>query len=129
MNTVMDTAMEGGELLLAFSLRNVSEQDLTIEFGSGQQYDFAVYNDREEEVYRWSDSYSFTMALVEKEIKKGDRLEYADSWDMKDREGNPVPDGVYTIKVFILARVLNIEGRVNPDEFLAESTIELVTPR
>ncbi|QMV43104.1 BsuPI-related putative proteinase inhibitor [Cohnella cholangitidis] len=129
LNTVMDTAMEDGELLLTFSLRNVSERDLTIEFGSGQQYDFAVYNARKEEVYRWSDSYSFTMALVEKEIKKGDRLDYAENWDLKDREGNPVPDGVYTIKVSIVAQVVNTEGRVNADDFLAESTIDLVTPR
>jgi hypothetical protein len=129
LDTVMETAMEGGELLLAFSLRNKSEQDLTIEFGSGQQYDFVVYNDREEEIYRWSDSYSFTAALVEKEIKKGGRFDYAEKWDLKDREGNPIPDGVYTIKVSIMAHAVNVEGRVNPEELLTESTIELVTPR
>ncbi|WP_080837057.1 BsuPI-related putative proteinase inhibitor [Cohnella massiliensis] len=60
--TTMDTVKADGEIDIHFSLKNISGKDLQINHGSGQQYDIWVYNDQDEEVYRWSYNKAFTQA-------------------------------------------------------------------
>ncbi len=128
LKTTLEAVLEDKKLMINFSLRNISNKDLKISFGSGQQYDIFVYNVQNEEVFTWSNNYSFTQALIERDIKKGDSLVYTENWDLKDNGGNPISKGVYTIKVLIMGHVTIGEGRVNPEELIAESTIELFAP-
>jgi len=88
---------------LAFSVKNVSGRELKLTFGSGMQYDFAVYDGRHDEVYRWSLDKSFTQALIEKKLKRDEALEFEEEWSLADNSGAPVPDGDYTVRLIIHA--------------------------
>jgi hypothetical protein len=124
-DTALETTLEDRKLNLNFVVRNISGDDLVLSFGSGQQYDFVVYDSRNEEVYRWSNDKAFTLALVEMDLRKGDSLSYAESWDLKDNDGNPVPKGAYTIKVWITAHVIVKDAKASPEGMEAEAAIEL----
>ncbi|WP_239616007.1 BsuPI-related putative proteinase inhibitor [Cohnella mopanensis] len=124
-DTLMDTVVEDGKLNLNFAVHNISGDNVELSFGAGQQYDYVVYNSRNEEVYKWSNDKAFTLALVELDLKKGDSLSYAESWDLKDNDGNPVSKGAYTIKVWITAHVAMKDAKVFPEGMSAESAIEL----
>ena len=86
-----------------FELKNNSTEDKVLQFGSGQQFEITVENEEGEEVYRYSDGKYFTMAIVFREIKAGESIEWQDSWDMKDKDGKELSEGKYTATIEILS--------------------------
>lgn len=121
--TVMEQVQAGGKIDLYFSLANISGKDLQVVHGSGQRYDIWVYNDRDEEVYRWSYDKAFTAALIERKLKKSAKLEFHEEWNLQDNQGKPVPAGIYTIVVKVMLGLGS--GTVSQDELTAQSTVEL----
>lgn len=69
---------QAGELAIAtITLYNFSSQTITLRYGSGQLYDLYLKDEKQEqELWRWSQDKFFTMALVQKELKAGEILEY-----------------------------------------------------
>lgn len=121
--TKLTIKQERDKATLHFSLMNQSEQDQNLTFGSGQQFEITAVSEEGVEVYRWSHGKMFTMALIEKVMNKGDKLEFEEIWEMVDNEGKPVPDGTYTIKVKIMAQRSG-DSKANDDaEMSAVSTV------
>jgi len=96
---------------------------LPITYGSGQRYDFWVYNEQNEEIYRWSNNKAFTQALIEHKLKKSEQLAFEETWNLLDNEGNPVPPGTYTIKVMIM--IGSDSETIHPDELSAQTKMDI----
>ncbi|HEX8244027.1 MAG TPA: BsuPI-related putative proteinase inhibitor [Longimicrobium sp.] len=66
---------------VAFTLAvtNATRQPLTLEFRSGQSYDFAVA-DGGREVWRWSAGLMFTQALRSETLAAGETRTWRESW-------------------------------------------------
>lgn len=122
--TVLETKVQEGKVDIRFFTKNISGKDLQIYHGSGQRYDIWVYNDQNEEVYRWSNNMAFTQALIEIELGKDEQLAFQEEWHLKDNEGNPVPTGTYTILSKVMVG-LKSGGTINQDELMASSQVEL----
>jgi hypothetical protein len=71
-------------------------------FGSGQQFELTITDEKGEEVYRFSDGKFFTLALVTETVNPGEALKWQDEWDMTDKEGNKLTTGKYTAKIDIM---------------------------
>lgn len=111
---------------LAFSVTNVSGRELELTFGSGMQYDFAVYDGRHNEIYRWSHDKSFTQALIETKLNRNEALEFEEVWDGTDNNGETVPDGVYTVRLIIRAAVDLPSGQLlAPGQLEAETVVAI----
>ena len=119
--TAMETDKADGKINVHFSLRNISGKDLRITYGSGQQYDVWIYNGKDEEVYRWSFDKAFTQALIDKEFKHSEVIEFDEVWDLKDNEGNPVPPGQYSIAVKVMIGLR--EGNISQNELTADIVV------
>lgn len=124
--TTLDIEEADGKLDIRFSLKNVSGKDLQITHGSGQQYDIWIYNDRDEEVYRWSHNKAFTQALIVRGLGDSEQLSFEEEWDLRDSNGEPVPAGTYTVAVEVMIGM--DEGTIDRGSLKAQSTVEL-SPR
>ncbi len=71
-------------------------------FGSGQQFELVITNEEGEEVYRFSDGKSFTMAIINKTLNPGQSMKWQDEWDMTDKEGNKLSRGNYKAEITVL---------------------------
>lgn len=85
-----------------FTLTNHSSAVLELPFGSGQQFELVIRDEKGEEVYRYSDGKAFTLALVYKRINPGESLRWQDQWDLRDKEGNAVTPGRYRAEIEIM---------------------------
>ncbi|MGG1599395.1 MULTISPECIES: BsuPI-related putative proteinase inhibitor [Paenibacillus] len=126
-DTTLEAKQEGDRMKFSFSVRNTSGKDLQISYSSGQKYDIYVYNEANEEIYRWSVNKAFTQALIVSSLKKADTLSFTEVWDLKDNQGKRVPKGRYTIQVRVM---LNLEDRhaplsINPDDLSDKMEMEL----
>lgn len=121
--TSLDTVNSDGKLAIRFSLKNISGKDLRITHGSGQRYDVWIYNDQDEEVYRWSYNKAFTQALIERDFNKSEQLDFEEEWNLRDNKGDPVPAGTYTIAVEVMIGVAS--GTISREERVAKSTAEV----
>jgi hypothetical protein len=74
-----------------FALRVINEGDRKIElnFTNGMTHDFAVLNERGQQVWRWSDGRLFTSAYQNKVLRSDDTLSFNESW-------KPLAPGRYT---------------------------------
>lgn len=102
LDTTLDLVDQGKTLWLDFSLKNISDQELSLLFGSGHQYDIIVTDAGGQEVYNWATGKAFTYALINSNLAPGQELSYHEDWDYTDTEGNPLPPGKYSVKVIML---------------------------
>ena len=86
-----------------FELFSHYEKSKELMFSSGQQFEITVTNEKEEEVYKFSDGKAFTMALIYETIEPGEAITWSDEWDRTDKEGNYLESGKYKAKIEILA--------------------------
>ncbi|MGO1059675.1 BsuPI-related putative proteinase inhibitor [Planococcus sp. FY231025] len=59
-----------------YTLKNQTEEAVTFDFTSGQRYDFALYNENDEQVFLFSSVSTYTQALGEETIKQAEELSY-----------------------------------------------------
>lgn len=121
--TLMKAAKAGDMIDINFSLKNISGKDLKISHGSGQRYNIWIYNEKDEEVYRWSHDKAFTQAIIDIEFGANDQLTFNEEWNLQDNEGNPVPTGKYTIVVMVMIDLK--DGNISQDELTAKTIIEI----
>lgn len=102
--TRADYSIKDGKITFDFELFSHYTQRQDLIFGSGQQFEVTVEDEKGNEVYRFSDGKAFTLALVMKSIEPGESLVWQDVWDMIDKEGNKAAEGNYkaTIKILVI---------------------------
>lgn len=81
---------------VAFTLRLVAGEPMTLEYADGQRYDFEVRDSSGEVVWRWSDDKVFTMAIGREQLREGGELVYRESW-------SPQSPGDYEVTGIITA--------------------------
>lgn len=87
----------------SIALQNESDTRRTLQFSSGQRFDISVMDAQGKEVWRWSREKFFTMALATIHLAPGERLSYEVDWDQKGNDGEPVPPGSYSARIWITA--------------------------
>ncbi|MGB4372945.1 MAG: BsuPI-related putative proteinase inhibitor [Halanaerobiales bacterium] len=95
--------LKDGKVIFDFELVNNFPVAKELQFGSGQQFEVVITDERGEEVYRFSDGKFFTMALIYKTIQPGETLKWQDSWDLTNKEGKKLTTGEYQAEIIILA--------------------------
>lgn len=124
-DTELEVKQADSGVELVFSLHNVSEETLKLNFDVGREFDFFVANTEGEEVYRWSYGKEKCLAAIShNKLKKGEKLIFSKDWDYTDNEGSKVSPGKYTIKVKMLPKLENGKS-INPGELTATKDIEV----
>ncbi len=80
---------------VALLLVLTASEPVTLQFNSGQRFDFIVTKGAEE-VWRWSADQFFTQALGEESLSAGDALRYQAQW-------TPAEEGSYRVVGMITA--------------------------
>ena len=117
-DTKLNIKQEDTKVKFIFSIQNISEEDLTFYFSSGQKFDIIITNRSNEGVYRWSQGKGFIAVMIDSELKKDETLFFEEVWDYKDNEGNRLPPGKYCITVELLANLKN-NRKISSDELMA----------
>lgn len=97
---------------LSLQVTNASQATVTLQFNSGQRYDFAV-RDGAREVWRWSADMGFTQALGSETLAPGETRTYAERWP-----ADPALAG----------RTLTAVGRLTSRSHPVERTLEFRAP-
>ena len=97
-----DYQIKEDQVVFDFELINRYSEAKELRFGSGQQFEIVIRNEKDEEVYRYSEGKAFTLALVYRNIDPGASLTWQDQWDMRDQEGKLVSPGRYRAEIEIM---------------------------
>jgi len=76
---------------LVLKLNNRSARDTTLQFSSGQRYDFQIVNESGETAWTWSADRSFMQALGSEQLTAAGALEY------REQISTPLPPGRYAV--------------------------------
>ena len=114
------------KVIFDFELINHSPEVKELQFGSGQQFELVIRDEKDEEVYRYSDGKFFTMALVYRRINPGESLRWQDQWDLRDKAGNVVSPGRYRAEIEIMV-IPEEDGEKIEDRQLS-TTVEFTLP-
>jgi len=91
--------IDGGTLDLEFQLRNVADEDVTITLYY-PFYDYAVYDEAGNEVYRHSEEYPFSiLPIVDQVISSGEKFTVNEKLDLSARDF--VPGETYRVDFVI----------------------------
>ena len=124
--TSLEVLEDDGKININFNLQNVSGKEQRISYGSGQQYDIFIYNEKKEEIYRWSINRAITQAGIVRNMKKDDKLIFNEQWNLKDNKRHVVPPGKYTMKVEVMVDLYSEEiPRIHPDDLTAGAIFEV----
>lgn len=87
---------QGQPVTITVTAVNRAPEAVTLQFRSGQVYDFAVASEgATDPVWRWSTGRSFTQSFVFRTIEPGETLTFTERWTQTDDAGARVPNGVY----------------------------------
>ncbi|RPJ81300.1 MAG: hypothetical protein EHM13_10630 [Acidobacteria bacterium] len=89
------------EATLRMTLRNWTATPLELVFPSGQSYDVAIRNAKDEVVYRWSDGKAFTMVFRNETLAPRQERHYVVTARLVDKDGKPLPQGRYTTEAWL----------------------------
>ncbi|MFB5661364.1 BsuPI-related putative proteinase inhibitor [Alteribacillus sp. HJP-4] len=90
-------------------LENTTEEDLTLQFKSGQEIDVTITEEESgEKVYRYSDGQMFTQALKEVTIEAGS----SKTWE--EKLPDPLESGAYRVHFEVTAESVNGESPQKP---------------
>ncbi|HEY8392710.1 MAG TPA: BsuPI-related putative proteinase inhibitor [Capillibacterium sp.] len=116
----------GDKVVFDFALTNHSPEGIELLFGSGQQFELAITDEKGEEVYRYSNGKVFTLAIVERKLNPGEALHWQDQWDRRDKTGKPVRPGRYRAEIEIM--VIPEEDGAQIDERQLRTSLEFDLP-
>lgn len=86
--TSVQVEVDSSTARMVLHVTNPSSQPVTLEFTSGQRYDFAVRTAGGADVWRWSAARSFMQALGTETIEPGATVRYAENWEFGKRTGS-----------------------------------------
>lgn len=108
--------IKDGKVIFNFELMNHYTETKDLLFGSGQQFEITITDEKGEEVYRYSDDKFFTMALVQKSIKPGESIKWQDAWNMTNKNGEKLTSGKYKAKIDILVISEENDEKIEPSQ-------------
>lgn len=94
-------------------VENLSPTESVLHQTSGQAYDFAVYQG-DTEVWRWSEGTFFIQSVQERVLAPGEILSFSEDWNRRDKKGQPLPPGRYTVKAWLPTASGNIVADSRP---------------
>lgn len=59
-----------------FSIKNISDEVITLSFGTSQRYDFEIYNQANEKVYHYSEGKNFLQVIENTLLETGSTINY-----------------------------------------------------
>jgi len=74
-----DAKMTNDGLVLKLKITNRGSKDVVIEHTAANKYDFVLFDEAGNEIYRWSDGKVFLMILTQTTIKPGESVEYSET--------------------------------------------------
>ncbi|NLW09809.1 MAG: hypothetical protein GX036_08105 [Firmicutes bacterium] len=83
---------------MALQVYNYSQIPVTFDFTTSQRYDFAIYDSRGREVWRWSDDKGFLQVIGQLILQPGESVVYTAEHVFTDKNGEPMPTDLYTLK-------------------------------
>lgn len=109
------------KLHFSLILENQREEEVTVNFRSGQTFELIVTDVNDEVVYRFSDGKMFTQAIVTEIIPPGSSIELKDEWDLIT--GNErIPAGNYNVTGELLIWTVGNE-EVQEDDYKVSKEI------
>jgi len=103
----------GQTVVMSITVVNPFDEPVTLQFTSGQTYDFAIWDSNGQKVWQWSDGKVFTQALQQRELAAGDSYGVTERWTVPEGETS-FPPGLY-----------RINGVINQDVWPYGSTIAI----
>lgn len=100
--TKADYEIKDDKVIFNFELMSHYTESKELQFGSGQQFELVVTDEKGEEVYRYSDNKAFTEALVLKTLKPGESIKWQDEWNKTNKEGKKLTTGKYTAEIKVM---------------------------
>jgi hypothetical protein len=86
-----------GKLKAKLTVKNVGDVGQTLEFRSGQQYDFIIRDAKGKELVRWSAEMGFMAVIQEIELPAGEKMEFEEEL-LLGAVGKPLPEGDYILE-------------------------------
>ncbi len=106
--TLDKTQIQAGEdVKISMSVTNTTEEDQTVNFGSGQTFDVIVSNQDGQPVWTWGANKRFTMALRDVPFKAGETKTFEATWN-----GEAFPDFKMTPGTYSVQAVLTSNPRI-----------------
>ena len=121
--------IKDGKAVFDFELMSHFTESRELEFGSGQQFELIITDEKGEEVYKFSDGKFFTMALITKSIIPGESLKWQDEWDMTDKEGKKLTTGKYRAKISIMVISEENDEKIDQSQLIDVIDFELNAAR
>jgi len=90
----------GQTVVMKMTVTNPFDEPATLQFTSGQTYDFVIRDSNDQKVWQWSDGKVFTMALQQRELAAGESYEVSARWTVPEGQ-TKLPAGLYRIKGII----------------------------
>ncbi|WP_159439965.1 BsuPI-related putative proteinase inhibitor [Bacillus sinesaloumensis] len=85
---------------ITFEIHNAGDEDLRLQFTSSQEYDYEIYNEAGELVYRYSDEHVFAQVIRNVLFAKGKTLTFVAGLPQLEK-------GEYKVIFWVAARELN----------------------
>ncbi len=93
------TFAQGDPITIQLTILNRSKEIRAIEFTSGQQYDFVVFDAMAREVWRWSADKAFIQAVTSYSLNPGKTKIFSVIWNQVIAPDRSVlPPGTYTLE-------------------------------
>ncbi|GGM33975.1 hypothetical protein GCM10011351_19950 [Paraliobacillus quinghaiensis] len=73
---VVPSLVEVDDKTYDYKVKNQTDQTITLEFNSSQRFDYAIFNDEDEQVYLHSDEMMYSQVIGEEELEAGEELVY-----------------------------------------------------
>jgi hypothetical protein len=86
----------GAPVALTLAVINAGRAPVTLQFSSGQKYDFEVRR-AGQVVWRWAADRMFTQALTSMTLAPGERKAFTETWKQVGNDGQAVPAGSYEV--------------------------------
>ncbi|WP_188207112.1 BsuPI-related putative proteinase inhibitor [Alkalibacillus aidingensis] len=120
----IDLENQDDHLIVKMTLEHMGDDEMTLSFSSGQQYEIVVSEQESgEEVYRYSEGKMFTQAIITEDLKPGDQLTWEEEWDYT-HEGERVESDDYDVSVEMLPQ--EVDGHtVEESSLIKKSTIQV----
>ncbi len=96
-----DAIIAGNTATFTVTMRNRTDKTLQIPYKTGQQWDLAAYHEKTQ-IFRWSQGMTWADAPHSIPLKAGDSRSEKLSWATIDRNGLPLPQGVYNIQGMVM---------------------------
>lgn len=85
--------VQGEKIKLSMELTNNHDTAVTLNFDTGQKFDFHIESSQGMELWRWSADKGFTQAQTELTIQAGETIAVSDIWDQTLSGGGSIEIG------------------------------------